>query len=228
MARISIAKWLCAIAFISIVTPIYLFHLNDYLTLSQIKFHKTYLQAQVARHYGISVLIYLLIYISLVALAMPAAGILTIAGGALFGTMLTSFYVCIGATAGAVIAFLASRYVLREAIEKRYGKYVLKFNNKIKKNGYSYMLVLRLVPIMPFFIINPLAGLTQLSLHTFIWTTALGILPGTIVFAAAGQRLSMLESVHDIISWQTGIILLLLATLSLIPAFFGGYVKKKV
>lgn len=196
----------------------YSFNLYEYLTLETIKLHKKYLQLLVQEHFSFIALSYILFYTLLVACALPAAGVLTIAGGAMFGTLSTTLFVCIGATSGAIISFLLARYVLRDFIEQKYGIYVARINNEMIRHGYNYMLVLRLLPIMPFFIINPLVGLTRLPLFTFIWTTVVGILPGVALFAAAGQRLMMIDSMHDILSWESVLLLFLLAGLAFVPS----------
>ncbi len=214
-------KRLCIAVLLFVIAVIYLLRIPGYLTLENIKIHKEMLRSLVLHNYFLSVLIYMLTYTSLVALALPAAGIMTIGGGAFFGILPTTIFVCCAATTGAVIAFITARYILRDVIEKKYGGYVASFNKAFKKNGSSYMLALMLIPVMPFFIINPLAGLTQLTLWTFIWTTAIGILPGTSVFAAAGQQLVLLENVSDILSFKTMLILILFACLSMLPIFFN-------
>lgn len=221
----SIIKLLIIGIFCLLISMVYLCGINNYLDFTLLKMHKQQLLEIVQQHYLISGIIYTVLYCILVALALPAAGILTLAGGALFGVVATVVYVCIGATAGAVIAFLTARYVMRDLIEYWYGAYIVKLNAAINKYGYNYMLVLRLVPIMPFFIINPLAGLTQLPLSTFIWTTIVGIIPGTIAFSAAGERIAHLSSIQDVLSWQTIGVLCLLAAVAMIPILVQSVVN---
>jgi len=216
--RVSVLKLCIVLVFSLVIISAYAFNLYDYLTLETIKIHKKYLHVLVQENFSFIALSYIVFYTLLVACALPAAGVLTIAGGALFGTIPTTLFVCIGATSGAIISFLVARYILRDFIENKYGTYVVKINNEMMEHGYNYMLVLRLLPIMPFFIINPLVGLTRLPLFTFIWTTIVGILPGVALFAAAGQRIMMLDSMHDILSWESVLLLFLLASLAFIPS----------
>jgi len=126
-------------------------------------------------------------------------------------------YVNIGATLGAIGSFLIARYLIGKSIQKRYEKKLTTFNNNIKKNGISYLLALRLVPIFPFFIVNNIAGFTNISLRTFTWTTSLGIIPGTIAFTFVGKQIDSIYSPKDILSNRMLIALLILTLLILLP-----------
>ena len=107
-------------------------------------------------------------------------------------------YVNIGATCGAVLAFLSARYLLGSRLQESYGAQLAKFNGEMERNGVRYLLTLRLIPVFPFFLVNFLSGLTRVHLSTFTWTTAAGIIPGTVVFAYAGHQLETVHSVGDI------------------------------
>jgi uncharacterized membrane protein YdjX (TVP38/TMEM64 family) len=161
------------------------------------------------------------VYIAAVALNVPGAAILTMAGGFLFGTALTVLYANVGATTGAVLAFLLARYLLGEWVQSRYRTQLAGFNSEIERNGSKYLLTLRLIPVFPFFLINFLSGLTTIPLRTFAWTTSLGIIPAAAVFGFAGQQIGTISSAGEILSPKVIIAFTLLALLALIPALIS-------
>jgi uncharacterized membrane protein YdjX (TVP38/TMEM64 family) len=169
---------------------------------------------------------YIGIYIVVVALSIPGATILTLGGGFLFGVLWGVIYVNAGATTGATLAFLFCRYVAGEWVQNKYQDKLNNFNRELSKNGYRYLLALRLVPVFPFFLINICAGLTKIPLRTFVWTTSLGILPGSLVYAFAGSQLSAIESVEDIFSAKILSAFILLALFVIFPVLFN-YIKRR-
>ena len=203
--------------FVICILLAYMSHIIDHITLENITIHQNYFVDLINSHYFFSIVTYISIYCLLVSLALPAAGVLSIAGGALLGTICATLCVCIAATIGATISFFMARYILRDIIEHRYGSWVEYLNSELIKHGYNYMLMLRLFPVTPFFIINPIAGLTRLPVWTFIWTTMIGILPGTIVFTAAGARMAVIRSTQDIFTLQTIFVLIGLTILAILP-----------
>src|SRR5512134_2179752 len=174
--------------------------LGSVLTFDNLKQNRQALLSFVDAHYVLSVASFIAVYVVVTALSVPGAVILTLAGGFLFGTAAGVLYVDAGATAGAVCAFLSARYLLGDRLQQKYGGQLVKFNSEMERNGASYLLTLRLIAVFPFFLVNFLAGLTKVPLKTFFWTTALGIIPGTAVFAFAGQQLGSINSPADILS----------------------------
>lgn len=195
--------------------------IDRYLTFENLKQNKVYLQQIVEDNYLFSVVGYIITYVLVVALSIPGATILTLSGGFLFGVILGALYVNAGATTGATLAFLFCRYVAGEWIQNKYHDKLTTFNRELSENGYRYLLTLRFIPVFPFFLINILAGLTKISLRTFVWTTALGILPGSLVYAFAGSQLNEIESVGDIFSTRILIAFLLLALFVLLPVLLN-------
>jgi pyruvate/2-oxoglutarate dehydrogenase complex dihydrolipoamide dehydrogenase (E3) component/uncharacterized membrane protein YdjX (TVP38/TMEM64 family) len=156
------------------------------------------------------------LYVVITSLSLPGAAVLTLAAGALFGliegTLLASFASSIGAT----LAFLASRFVFRDALRARYGERLRAFDAGVARDGAYYLFTLRLVPVFPFFLINLLAGLTALKARTFYWVSQLGMLPGTIVYVFAGTQLARIRSAGDILSPGLIIALAMLGVLPLL------------
>jgi len=190
---------------------------GDVLTFENLVRHRETLLLCVQDHYGLSVVVFIAVYIFAVGLSIPGAEIMTIAAGFLFGTAAATVYVNIGATAGSALAFLSARYLLGTHLQKRYQIQLGAFNEEIIRNGPKYLLALRLVPLAPFFLVNFLSGLTKIPLKTFIWTTSLGIIPASALYAFAGKQLGSVQSPVEILSFNVVFAFVMLAILSLIP-----------
>jgi uncharacterized membrane protein YdjX (TVP38/TMEM64 family) len=186
-------------------------------TLENIQLHAAQLRDFSDSHYLISVIAFILIYIIVTGFSLPGALPLTLAGGFLYKTLLAAVYVNIGATAGATLSFLFARYVAGAWIQQKYADKLAHFNAELDRNGSSYLLTLRLVPIFPFFLINIFAGLTRIKVKTFVWTTSLGILPGSLVYSYAGQQLGTIHNVKDVFTTRILVAFLLLAAVAILP-----------
>lgn len=189
---------------------------QDFLTFEYLKANHHALRAYVAAHYARAAIIFILLYLS-TSLVIPGALALTVAGGALFGTLPAALFVTAGATIGSVLAFYATRYFLAAWVQERYRSELSRFNRELEQHGYSYLLTLRIIPILPAFLVNYLAGLTHVPPRTFIWTTSLGVLPGALIYAYAGSRLARIESASDIVSLPLMAAFLLMGLFSLLP-----------
>ncbi|MCV2401967.1 FAD-dependent oxidoreductase [Marinomonas sp. C2222] len=143
---------------------------------------------------------FLALYIAVTALSLPGAAIMTLAAGALFGVVMGTVIVSFASTIGATLAFLVSRYLLRDSIQARFGDRLKTFNEGIEREGAFYLFTLRLVPVFPFFLINLVMGLTTIRAFTFFWVSQLGMLVGTVVFVNAGTQLGQIESLSGILS----------------------------
>lgn len=188
---------------------------GDYLNLQMLQENKEILKGFVERNYLASVLVFIAAYIVIVALSVPGAMWVSIAGGFFFGVIFATIYINIGATIGATLVFLAARFFLGEMVQNKYGDRLSKFNEEVETNGGNYLITLRLIPVFPFWMINLFAGVTRIKPRTFIWTTSLGIIPGSAVYAYAGY------AINDIgeggIPKNIIFALLLLAALSAVP-----------
>ncbi len=191
--------------------------IGRYINLTFIWEHKETFHEFINVHYGMSVIFFLSLYIIVVALTVPISIILNIVAGYFFGVFQAVIYSNIGSTVGALLAFLTFRYLLHAGMQQKYGKALARFNARFKQQGAYYLLFMQLLPITPFGLINILAGLSGISMWTFYWTTAVGILPGSVIYAFAGSRLVNVTSVGDILSLPVIIALTLLALLALLP-----------
>ncbi len=188
---------------------------GDYLSARSLQENKEALKGFVERNYLVSVLVYIVAYILVVALSIPGAMWVSIGGGFFFGVVFATIYINIGATIGATVVFLAARFFLGEMIQNKYGDRLARFNKEVETNGSNYLITLRLIPVFPFWMINLFAGVTRIKPRTFIWTTSLGIIPGSAVYAYAGY------AINDIgeggVPKNIIFALLLLAALSVVP-----------
>lgn len=200
------------------------FDLGRLLTFAALQENKNALRRWADAHALATVGLFLLTYCVQTALSLPGAAILTLAGGFLFGTLIGALYVNIGATAGATLAFLASRHLFSASVERRWGARIRPLQDGFSKNAFRYLLTLRLVPIFPFFLVNLVAGLTRITLPSYIAATAIGILPGSLVYTHAGQALGAISSGSDIASPS---VLWALALLGLLSLSSIGYSRWK-
>jgi uncharacterized membrane protein YdjX (TVP38/TMEM64 family) len=183
----------CVVAFVY-------FDLGQYLTLSYLKesqasLHDMYAGNQVGVIAG-----YTLMYILVTGLSLPGALILTLAGGALFGLVVGTVVVSFASTIGATLACLASRFLLQDWVQGKFGDKLAAINQGIEREGAFYLFTLRLIPVFPFFVINLVMGLTKLPIITFFWVSQLGMLAGTVVFVNAGKELAKIDSLSGILS----------------------------
>lgn len=200
---------------------------TDNITLENIQEQASLLYEFVHKYYLFSVTFFILFYIVIAAFALPLASLSTVTGGYLFGTALGALYTNIGATLGATVVFLMVRYSLGDFIKERYSHALAKFNKKFEEQGARFLLAARLIVVFPYFMVNMAAGLTDVPLWTFIWTTSLGILPASLVFTFAGQQLQQITSITDIFTPQMMLTLAAIALLLFIPSIFA-HLKYKI
>jgi len=144
--------------------------------------------------------VYFLVYVLATALSVPGAVVITLAGGAIFGLWQGLLIVSFASTVGATLAFLASRFLLRDWVEGRFGQRLADINAGVNREGGFYLFTLRLIPVVPFFLINLLMGLTRMKVWTYYWVSQIGMLAGTAVYVNAGTQLAQLDSVKGILS----------------------------
>ena len=208
------------------VAAFFYFDLSRFLSLQALKDNRDYLLSFTETHSAAAAGLFVLTYVAVTGLSLPGALILTLAGGFLFGAVWGMLFVNLGATTGATLAFLASRYLLRDWVERKFGKWLVPVQKGFEQNAFSYLLTLRLIPLFPFFAVNLVSGLTRVNVGTYVAATALGIIPGSFVYAYAGRQLGTINSLKDIVS--PGVIgaLVLLGLLALVPALYKKWSGK--
>ncbi|MBN8532737.1 MAG: FAD-dependent oxidoreductase [Rhizobiales bacterium] len=192
----------------------YAFNLHQLLTLESLKAHQARLAETIAARPVFSGLIYFGLYVLVAAFSLPGAAILTLGAGALFGLLTGTILVSFASTLGATLAFLSARFLLRDAIAARYGDRLAAIDAGVKRDGPFYLFTLRLIPVIPFFVINLVMGLTAMKARTFALVSQIGMLPATFVYVNAGTRLADIQKPGDILSAP---LVLSFAALGLLP-----------
>jgi pyruvate/2-oxoglutarate dehydrogenase complex dihydrolipoamide dehydrogenase (E3) component/uncharacterized membrane protein YdjX (TVP38/TMEM64 family) len=173
-----------------------------YFTFDNLKAQQAALETWRGVHPWLAAAAFFALYVVFTALSLPAATLLTLLAGAIFGlgwgTLLVSFASAVGAT----LAMLASRFVLRDWVQARFGARLQGINQGVQKDGGFYLFTLRLIPAVPFFLINLAMGLTPIRTWTYYWVSQVAMLPATLLYVNAGTQLARLESPRDILSWQ--------------------------
>jgi len=185
---------------VALVAAFFLLDLSRFFNLDFLKSQQAALDGWYRAHPWTTAAAYFAMYVAVTGLSLPGAAILTLAGGAIFGVLWGTVIVSFASSIGATLAFLASRYLFRDAVQRRFGDRLSTVNAGVQKEGALYLFTLRLVPAFPFFLINLLMGLTPMSTRTFYWVSQVGMLLGTLVYVNAGTELARIASVKDILS----------------------------
>jgi uncharacterized membrane protein YdjX (TVP38/TMEM64 family)/thioredoxin reductase len=171
-----------------------------FLSFEQLKASQASFAQLHAEHPFTVAAVYFLVYVLATALSIPGAVVITLAGGAIFGLWQGLLIVSFASTVGATLAFLASRFLLRDWVEARFGQRLADINAGVNREGGFYLFTLRLIPVVPFFLINLLMGLTRMKVWTYYWVSQIGMLAGTAVYVNAGTQLAQLDSLQGILS----------------------------
>lgn len=191
-------KILITLSIVALAVVLYRFGLADYLSLDALKARQSEFAGFYSENPLLVIGVFFLIYVISTALSLPGAAILTLAGGALFGLVTGTVVVSFASTIGATLAFLGSRFLLRDWVQARFGDRLRTINEGIEKDGAFYLFSLRLIPVVPFFAINLAMGLTRIRTFTYFWVSQLGMLLGTLVYVNAGTQLAQIESLGDV------------------------------
>lgn len=199
---------------VALVILFFVFDMQRYLTLEQVKEQGEHLRQLYQDHALLFVGAYFLLYVLVVTLNLPGALVMTLGGAMLLGFWRGLVVVSFASTIGATLACMFSRYLLRDWVLKTFGDKLERVNRGFEEEGAFYLFTMRLIPAFPFFVINLVMGLTPMRLRTFFWVSQLGMLPGTAVFVNAGTQMGQITAPGDILSWQ---LLLSFALLGVFP-----------
>jgi uncharacterized membrane protein YdjX (TVP38/TMEM64 family) len=205
---------------ISSIIAINYFDLDRFLNFDYIKANQEQLQSFYQNNKFPTLIIFFLGYVLTTALSIPGATILTLLGGAVFGFEIALVLISFASTIGATLAFLISRTLLRDFIERHFEETIKRVNEGIENNGGFYLFSMRLVPVFPFFVINSVMGLTKINISTFFFISQVSMLAGTAIYINAGVQLSELESIEGIMSLE------LMGSLLLLGIF--PFIAKKI
>jgi uncharacterized membrane protein YdjX (TVP38/TMEM64 family) len=187
---------------LTLVGLFFAFDLKQYLSLDYLKSQQQQFAAFYEQNPLGTLSVYMLIYIATTALSLPGAALLTLLGGALFGVVTGTIAVSFASTMGATFAFLTARFLLRDWVQEKFASQLKTINKGVEEEGAFYLFTLRLIPAVPFFVINLVMGLTPMPTLTFFLVSQIGMLAGTLVYVNAGTQLSQIESLSGIASPQ--------------------------
>lgn len=222
----TLIKLLILALFVGGVIAFFAFGGQKYLNLETLKANRDALIQYAEQHYALALLIGFLIYTVSTALSLPGGLILSLAVGLVFGRWAGTVLIVFAATLGATLVFLAARYLFADMARKKIGGLAKKINEGFTQDAFNYLLFLRLVPLFPFWLVNLAPAFTNVSLKTYITATAIGILPGTFVFANLGQNLGRISSTKDLLTPPIIGAFVLLGVFALIPVLYKKFKAK--
>jgi pyruvate/2-oxoglutarate dehydrogenase complex dihydrolipoamide dehydrogenase (E3) component/uncharacterized membrane protein YdjX (TVP38/TMEM64 family) len=193
-------KLMLVAVILALIAAYFAFGLGRFLTLDYLKSQQAAIDTYVDQRPLAAAIGFFLLYVAVTGLSLPGAAIMTLAAGAIFGLAWGTLIVSFASAIGATLAFLASRFLFRDAIQRRYGDRLHAFDAGMARDGAFYLFTLRLVPAFPFFLINLLMGLTAIRTWTYYWVSQLGMLAGTLVYVNAGTQLARIDSLRGILS----------------------------
>lgn len=193
------------------------FCMNGCLSLEHIRQHREYIKDFIDDYYWLSMLLFFLIYVFENVFSLPIAAAMAVGAGYFYGTAPAILLTLISATCGAWASFYLARFLLGNFLQTTYHLQLARFNREFKRHGAYYLLVIRLLPFVPFVLVNMFAGLTLVPFSTFTWTTVIGMTPLITMYVVAGHQLQTIASLHDIFSWQMAAILGILIMLTIMP-----------
>ncbi len=226
-------RWLPIVILAAILILAYIFNWYHYLSFTALSQHHKELIQWTHQHYAAAIFIFMSIYIIAVATSFPGASILTITGGFLFGIVPGAIYVVIGATLGACVLFIAVKTALGEWLRQKAKGWIKRMEDGFNRDAFNYLLFIRLVPVFPFWAVNIVAALLNVKFRQFFFATLIGIIPGTVVYAAIGNGLGALfekgQTPNFSIIFEPQILfpILALALLSLVPIVYKKVKARK-
>ena len=220
-------KLIIIVVIISAIFGFFAFDLDQLLTLASIKERQAeFLLWRDKAPLTVS-FAFFAIYVLITALSLPGAVIMTLAGGGFFGLAWGFVLISFASSIGATLAFLVSRYLLRDWVQKRFGDRLQAINKGVEREGALYLFSLRLVPIFPFFLINILMGLTPIKTFTYYWVSQVGMLAGTLVYVNAGTQLAKIDGLQGIVSPGLLLSFILLGIFPIIAKVINQWLKKR-
>jgi uncharacterized membrane protein YdjX (TVP38/TMEM64 family) len=188
--------------------------LHHLITLQTLKDNAQWLHALVQQQYAVAFITYGILFSLVTFFLLPFTILLTLAAGYLFGAIPGAALIIVSATLGTAGSFLVTRYLIGNSIQRLYKEQLASVNKELQQYGAWYIIILELLPT-PYLFFDLLAGLTTIPLYTYIWATAVGITPGTVLYTTAGEQLHKIQSMRDILSWPFIILILILVVLTL-------------
>ncbi|RMG42293.1 MAG: pyridine nucleotide-disulfide oxidoreductase [Candidatus Dadabacteria bacterium] len=223
----NLTRVLVLLAVILLAGAYFYFDAGKYLTLENLKSHEAVLKDYVSSNPLKAGLIYFCVYVIITALSLPGAAVMTLAGGAIFGLLWATVIVSFASTIGATLAFIISRFLFRDLVQKKFGDKLRVINEGVKREGAFYLFTLRLVPLFPFFVINLVMALTPIKTATFYLVSQLGMLPGTLAYVNAGRELAKINSLSGILSPGLILSFVIIGILPLVSRAVVNYLRAR-
>ncbi len=209
------------------IAAFFMFDLGRFFTLEFFKSQQASIDSYFTANPLQTAAIFFAIYVAVTGLSLPGAALMTLVAGAIFGLLWGTVIVSFASSLGATLAFLASRFLFRDAIQSRFGESLKAINAGVEKDGAFYLFTLRLVPAFPFFVINLVMGLTPIRTWAFYWVSQIGMLAGTVVYVNAGTQIARIESLRGILSPELIISFTLLGVFPLIAKWAVNAIKAR-
>ncbi len=234
--RISLNRVVPVAVLVLGATAFFALGLDEYVTIEALREHRALLSTFVAENAVVAPLLFIALYALAIAFSLPGGAVMTIAGGFMFGNIVGTVWVVIAATTGATAVFLIAKTALGAALRAKAGPWLKKLEAGFHENALSYLLVLRLIPLFPFFVVNLVPAFIGVRLRTYVIGTAVGIIPGSFVFASVGAGLGSLFDMtmggefelSGILTPEIVTALVGLAVLSLLPVAYTKYKARRV
>ncbi len=211
--------------FLGGLATFFIFGGGEWLSLAALKTHRAALLQYTEQNYVLMLLLCMAIYTLSTALSIPGAVLLSLAVGLLFGRWVGTALIVFSATLGAMLVFLAARYLFAEAAQWRAGGFIKKIIAGFQENAFHYLLFLRLVPLFPFWLVNLAPAFTLIKLRTYVAATVIGVIPGSFIFANLGQSLGRIESLRQLVTGDVLLALALLGVFALLPVLIKRFRK---
>lgn len=219
-------RWLLALVVAGLLT-LFVLRVLPFISLTWLDAHQRLLLSYRAAHPVGMAAIFVVFYIAYAGMALPGAEVLAIAAGALFGLVEGTVLVSFASSIGATLAFLLSRFLLRDMVRARFAVLWNMVSRGIEKEGAFYLFALRLIPIIPFFVVDLLMGLTTLRTFTFYWVSQIGMLPATIAYVNAGLQLGRVRAMSEILGPRVLLSFAVLGVLPLAARYSVGALRRR-
>jgi pyruvate/2-oxoglutarate dehydrogenase complex dihydrolipoamide dehydrogenase (E3) component/uncharacterized membrane protein YdjX (TVP38/TMEM64 family) len=223
----NLKRGILLVTIVMLIAAFFMFDIGQYLTLESLKAHQQDLAEYIKLNWLQAFVVYFVIYVTATALSLPGAIILTLGAGALFGLGFGLLLASFASTIGATLAFLVSRFLLRDWVKSTFSERIKAIDKGVEKDGPFYLLSLRLVPVFPFFVINLVMGVTSIKTVTYYLVSQVGMLIGTAVYVNAGTQLAEIEAVSDIASKELILSFVLLGVFPIIAKLILNFIKQK-
>jgi uncharacterized membrane protein YdjX (TVP38/TMEM64 family) len=223
----NVKKWIIIGLILGVFVAFFYFGAHKYMTFESLKENNQALKAWASENIWLASAAFFAIYVISTALSLPGAAILTLASGLIFGLGLGTLLSSFASTIGAGLAFLTSRYLLKDWVQDKFGSKINSINEGVKNEGAYYLFTLRLMPVFPFFLVNLLMGLTPIKFWTYYIVSQIAMLPGTAIYVNAGTQLSEISSPKDILSLPLILSFVLLGLFPLVVKKTLGLMQKK-